>query len=43
MVGVDTGTVYKLGQSIQVRVLGADKQTRTIDFVPAAKEDWEDR
>ena len=43
MVGVDTGTVYKLGQSIQVRVLGADKQTRTIDFVPDAKEDWEDR
>lgn len=43
MVGVDTGTVYKLGQSIRVRVLGADKQTRTIDFVPAAKEDWEDR
>ena len=43
MVGVDTGTVYKLGQSIRVRVLGADKQTRTIDFVPDAKEDWEDR
>ena len=43
IVGVDTGTVYKLGQSIRDRVLGADKQTRTIDFVPAAKEDWEDR
>ena len=35
MVGVDTGKVYKLGQSIRVRVLDADKQARTVDFVPA--------
>lgn len=42
MVGTDTGKIYKLGQSIPVRVLGADKQTRTIDFVPAVEdEQWE--
>ena len=30
------GKVYKLGQSIRVRVLDADKENATIDFVPAA-------
>lgn len=32
MVGIDTGKTYKLGQKIKVRVLGCDKQNRTIDF-----------
>ena len=36
MVGSDLGKVYKLGQSIRVRVLDADKKNATIDFVPAA-------
>ena len=36
MVGSDLGKVYKLGQSIRVRVLDADKENATIDFVPAA-------
>lgn len=38
MTGADTGKVYKLGQSIKVRVLEANKQARTIDFVPAEFE-----
>lgn len=32
MVGIDTGKTYKLGQKVKVRVLGCDKQNRTIDF-----------
>ncbi len=32
MVGIDTGRTYKLGQKVKVRVLGCDKQNRTIDF-----------
>ena len=36
MVGSDLGKVYKLGQSIRIRVLDADKENATIDFVPAA-------
>ena len=36
MVGSDLGKIYKLGQSIRVRVLDADKENATIDFVPAA-------
>lgn len=32
MVGVHTGRSYKLGQKVRVRVTGADKMTRTIDF-----------
>ncbi len=30
-----TGKVYKLGQKIDIIVTGADKMTRTIDFLPA--------
>ena len=32
MVGADTGRTFKLGQTVRVRVLGADKDARTIDF-----------
>lgn len=32
MVGSHTGKAYKLGQTVRVRVTGADKTTRTIDF-----------
>ena len=40
MVGVDTGRVFRLGQPVRVRVLEADKISRTIDFVLA--EDFEE-
>lgn len=30
--GIDTGRVFRLGDKIQVRVAGADKETRTVDF-----------
>ena len=39
MYGVDTGKVYKLGQKVKVRVVGCDKQNRTIDFELA---EWEE-
>lgn len=49
MAGVKTNKVYKLGQKVCVRVLGADKMTRTIDFMIVNKGDvrngekqWED-
>ena len=32
MVGADTGKAYKLGQKVKIRVIGTDKQNRTIDF-----------
>ena len=32
MVGVHTNKTYKLGQKVRVRVLGADRLLRTIDF-----------
>lgn len=32
MVGVHTNKTYKLGQKVRVRVLGADRRLRTIDF-----------
>lgn len=32
MVGVHTNKIYKLGQKVRVRVLGADRRLRTIDF-----------
>lgn len=32
MVGADTGKVYKLGQTVKIRVLGADKKSNEIDF-----------
>ena len=48
MVGVHTGTTYKLGQRIFVRVIGADKVLRTIDFeianegdIENGKDEWE--
>ena len=42
MVGTHTGKVYKLGQSVYVRVVGADRLTRTIDFELADEGDMED-
>lgn len=32
MVGADTGKVYKLGQKVKIRVLGADKRSSEINF-----------
>ena len=32
LAGVHTGRTYKLGQSVKVRVTGADKVQRTVDF-----------
>ncbi|MDY3917742.1 MAG: ribonuclease R, partial [Candidatus Limivivens sp.] len=40
MVGVETGRIFRLGERIRVRVLDADKETRTIDFTLA--EEGED-
>ena len=32
MIGSHTGRTYKLGQKLRVRVTGADRLQRTIDF-----------
>ena len=32
MYGIDTGKVYRMGQTVKVKVLDADKALRTIDF-----------
>ena len=42
MAGSHTGKVYKLGQTVYVRVTGADSLTRTIDFEMADEGDMED-
>ena len=39
MVGVHTGKTWKLGQKVRVRVTGADKLARTIDFEMAEQEE----
>lgn len=41
LVGMQTGKVYTLGQKVKIRVLDADKETRTIDFC-LVLEDEED-
>lgn len=43
MVGVHTGKTYKLGQTVYVRVIGADRVTRTVDFeIAGDREDGEE-
>lgn len=42
MVGSHTGTIYKLGQMLRVRVVGADRLQRTIDFEIVEKGEPED-
>lgn len=42
MIGSHTGKAYRLGQSVCVRVTGADPLTRTIDFEMADEGDMED-
>ncbi|MFR5601998.1 MAG: ribonuclease R [Lachnospiraceae bacterium] len=37
LVGEMTNKIYKLGQKIRIRVLGTDKLTKTIDFIPAGE------
>ena len=39
MIGADTGKIYKLGQTLRVRVCAADKKTRTIDFEVAEERE----
>ncbi len=38
LVGAHTNKVYKLGQKIRIRVIGADRMLRTIDFEIAEEE-----
>ncbi len=37
-----SGKVYKLGQKVKVAVMGTDRLTRTIDFLPVEGEDREE-
>lgn len=39
LVGESTGKVYKLGQRVKIKVVGADRMTRTIDFKLYEEED----
>ena len=32
MYGIDTGRVFRLGDRVRIRVAGADKSTKTVDF-----------
>lgn len=32
MCGIDTGRIFRLGDPVRVRVVGADKEARTVDF-----------
>ena len=41
LVGERTGRTYRLGDHVRVRVLNADKLTRTIDFQLLGPEDSE--
>ena len=38
LAGAHTNKVYKLGQKIRIRVIGADRMLRTIDFEIAEEE-----
>ena len=42
MTGVHTGRKYKLGQPLWIRVIGADRLQRTIDFEIAEEGDEDD-
>ncbi len=42
LVGELTRTTYKLGQKIRIQVVGTDKLTRTIDFIPARWQNKEE-
>lgn len=42
MIGEHRGRVYKLGQKVNVRVVNADRLTRTIDFVIEKEREEED-
>ena len=42
IVGEHTGKVYKLGEKIYVRVIDADKLTRTVDFEIVEEGDFKD-
>lgn len=39
MVGVHTGKTWKLGQAVSVRVVSADRLSRTIDFEMAEEQE----
>ena len=40
MYGIDTGRVFRLGDPVRVRVIGADKMQKTIDFELAEELDF---
>jgi ribonuclease R len=40
MIGERTRKVYKLGQTVYIKVVGVDKLTRTIDFELADSEEF---
>lgn len=42
MTGVHTGRTYKLGQPLWIRVIGADRLQRTIDFEIAEEGNEDD-
>ena len=37
-----SGRTFRLGQKLRVVVMGTDKLTRTVDFLPAEEENRED-
>ena len=39
MVGQRTGKTYRLGQTVRVQVVKADRTTRTVDFEPAEQQE----
>lgn len=39
LVGMMTGRRYRLGERLRVRVAGADRLARTVDFIPAEQDD----
>ena len=40
--GEMSGRTFRLGQKLRVVVMGTDKLTRTVDFLPAEEENRED-
>lgn len=43
MVGRETGRRFKLGETLQIRVKGVDRFTRTVDFLLDDEEETEEQ